>query len=744
MKLSELSFGILLLFSFSACVSQQPDAETECYATEYVNPFIGTDFTGNTYPGAQAPFGMVQLSPDNGLPGWDRISGYFYPDSTIAGFSHTHLSGTGAGDLYDISFMPVTLPYKEADAPLGIHSLFSHDEETASAGYYQVRLKDYNINVELTATERCGIQRYTFPEADAAIFLNLRKAMNWDFTNDTRIEVVDSVTIQGYRFSDGWARDQHIYFRTRFSKPFASVQLDTAAVIKDGKRIGSSAIARFDFHTSAGEQILDTTAVSGVSMEGAARNLAAEAPADDFDKYLAVTRKNWNEQLSKVEIKSNDIDEKVKFYTALYHSMLAPTIYSDMDGAYYGPDKQVHQADGWTNYSTFSLWDTYRAAHPLYTYIEPQRVNDMVKSFLAFSEQNGRLPVWNFYGSETDMMIGYHAVPVIVDAYLKGIGDSDPKKALAACVATANIDEYRGIGLYKKYGYVPYDVTDHYNSENWSLSKTLEYAYDDYCIARMAEKLGEKQIADEFDKRSLNYKNVYNSQTTFMQPRNNKGSFIENFSPDDYTPHICESNGWQYFWSVQQDVDGLISLVGGKERFAQKLDSMFTYNPSADEDLPIFSTGMIGQYAHGNEPSHHVIYLFNAIGQPWKTQKYAAEVMHELYKNTPAGLCGNEDCGQMSAWYVFSAMGFYPVDPISGKYEIGTPMYPEMKMHLANGKTFTILAPAVSKENIYIQSVKLDGKPYDKSYITHEQIMNGSIFEFEMGNKPGKVWYEIE
>lgn len=744
MKLSELSFWILLLFSFSACVSQQPDAETECYATEYVNPFIGTDFTGNTYPGAQAPFGMVQLSPDNGLPGWDRISGYFYPDSTIAGFSHTHLSGTGAGDLYDISFMPVTLPYKEADAPLGIHSLFSHDEETASAGYYQVRLKDYDINVELTATERCGIQRYTFPEADAAIFLNLRKAMNWDFTNDTRIEVVDSVTIQGYRFSDGWARDQHIYFRTRFSKPFASVQLDTAAVIKDGKRIGSSAIARFDFHTSAGEQILVTTAISGVSMEGAARNLAAEAPADDFDKYLAATRKNWNEQLSKVEIKSNDIDEKVKFYTALYHSMLAPTIYGDVDGAYYGPDKQVHQADGWTNYSTFSLWDTYRAAHPLYTYIEPQRVNDMVKSFLAFSEQNGRLPVWNFYGSETDMMIGYHAIPVIVDAYLKGIGDFDPKKALAACVATANIDEYRGIGLYKKYGYVPYDVTDHYNSENWSLSKTLEYAYDDYCIARMAEKLGEKQIADEFYKRSLNYKNVYNSQTTFMQPRNNKGSFIENFSPDDYTPHICESNGWQYFWSVQQDVDGLISLVGGKERFTQKLDSMFTYNPSADEDLPIFSTGMIGQYAHGNEPSHHVIYLFNAIGQPWKTQKYAAEVMHELYKNTPAGLCGNEDCGQMSAWYVFSAMGFYPVDPISGKYEIGTPMYPEMKMHLANGKTFTILAPAVSKENIYIQSVKLDGKPYDKSYITHEQIMNGSIFEFEMGNKPGKVWYEVE
>ncbi|RGN35301.1 GH92 family glycosyl hydrolase [Bacteroides oleiciplenus] len=740
MKLLKSCCLVAVLFSFSACVSRQLNAGSDSYA-EYVNPFIGTDFTGNTYPGAQAPFGMVQLSPDNGLPGWDRISGYFYPDSTIAGFSHTHLSGTGAGDLYDISFMPVTLPYKEAEAPLGIHSLFSHSEESASAGYYQVRLKDYDINVELTATERCGIQRYTFPEADAAIFLNLRKAMNWDFTNDTRIEVVDSVTIQGYRFSDGWARDQHIYFRTRFSKPFADVQLDTVAVIKDGERIGTSAIARFDFHTAAGEQILVTTAISGVSMEGAARNLSAEAPDDDFDKYLVATRKNWNEQLSRVEIKCDNRDEKVKFYTALYHSMLAPTIYSDVDGAYYGPDKKVHQADGWTNYSTFSLWDTYRAAHPLYTYIEPNRVNDMVKSFIAFYEQNGRLPVWNFYGSETDMMIGYHAVPVIVDAYLKGIGNFDPKKALEACVATANMDEYRGIGLYKKYGYVPYDVTDHYNSENWSLSKTLEYAYDDYCIARMAEKLGEKETTDEFYKRSRNYRNVYNPQTSFMQPRNNKGDFIAGFSPDDYTPHICESNGWQYFWSVQQDIDGLIELTGGKERFAQKLDSMFTYNPSADEDLPIFSTGMIGQYAHGNEPSHHVIYLYNAVGQPWKTQKYAAEVMHELYKNTPAGLCGNEDCGQMSAWYVFSAMGFYPVDPVGGKYEIGTPMYPEMKMHLANGKTFTVLASAVSKENFYIQSVKLDGKPYDKSYITHEQIMNGSILEFEMGDKPGKVWY---
>ncbi len=739
MKIS-FYLSLLPIWLLTACTPSSKQAEIDY--TAYVNPFIGTDFTGNTYPGAQTPFGMVQLSPDNGLPGWDRISGYFYPDSTIAGFSHTHLSGTGAGDLYDISFMPVTLPYNEAEPPLGIHSKFSHEDESAYAGYYQVRLKDYNINVELTATERCGIQRYTFPEAKAAIFLNLKKAMNWDATNDSHIEVIDSVTIQGYRFSNGWARDQHVYFRSRFSKPFEKVAIDTTAIVNEGKRIGTATIARFDFNTREGEEILVTTALSGVSMEGAAKNLQAEAPEDNFDKYLAQAKDNWNQQLAKIEVKSTDQDQLITFYTALYHSMIAPTIYSDVDGSYYGPDKKIHQADGWTNYSTFSLWDTYRASHPLFTYTEPERANDMIKSFIAFYEQNGRLPVWNFYGSETDMMIGYHAVPIIVDAYMKGIGDFDAEKALTACVTTANLDEYRGIGLYKKSGYIPYNVTDHYNAENWSLSKTLEYAFDDYCIAQMAEKMGKKDIANEFYQRSLNYKNVYNPETSFMQPRDDKGTFIATFKADEYTPHICESNGWQYFWSVQHDIPGLINLVGSKERFAQKLDSMFTYHPSTEDELPIFSTGMIGQYAHGNEPSHHVIYLHNAVNQPWKTQEYAAKVMHELYRNTPAGLCGNEDCGQMSAWYVFSAMGFYPVNPVSGQYEIGTPLFPEMKLHLVNGKTFTVMAPAVSKENIYIQSVKLNGQPYDKSYITHEQIMNGATLEFEMGSKPGPVWYQ--
>lgn len=731
------AFWFALPLCMGLACTPAPQEKVEEDLIGYTNPMIGTDFTGNTYPGAQVPFGMVQLSPDNGLPGWDRISGYYYPDSTIAGFSHTHLSGTGAGDLYDISFMPVTNPYKTGAEPLGIYSSFSHNDESASAGYYRVLLKDYNINVELTATERCGIQRYTFPEAESSIFLNLKKAMNWDFTADSHIEVVDSCTIRGYRHSWGWSPKQYIYFQTRFSRPFDAFQLDTTAITtKDKGRIGTAAIARFDFKTKQNEEILVTTALSGTSMEAAARNLEAEAPKDDFDFYMKQAQENWTKELAKIEVTSDNADKKTIFYTAMYHAMLAPTIYSDVDGSYFGPDGQVHQAEGWTNYSTFSLWDTYRASHPLFTYLQPERVSDMIQCFLHFYEQNGALPLWNLYGWETDMMIGYHAVPVIVDAYLKGIGDFDPVKALEACVTTANRDDYRSIGFYKEKGYV---ASDH---ENWSMSKTMEYAYDDYCIARMAEAMGEKEIADEFYRRSQNYRNVFNPETSFMQPRDSKGNFIPNYDPEAYIEDICESNGWQYYWSVAHDIDGLIELTGGEARFAERLDSMFTYETADKSKLPIFSTGMIGQYAHGNEPGHHVIYLYNRVKQPWKTQQYAAQVMHTLYKNTPDGICGNEDCGQMSSWYVFSAMGFYPVDPISGQYEIGSPIFPEVKMYLANGKTFVVRAENVSDENIYIQSVTVNGQPYNKSYITHEMIMQGDTIHFVMGNKPGPVWYE--
>lgn len=734
MKLRNISL-LLLAGTITAC-TQQPQTEKTDNFAELVNPFIGTDFTGNTYPGAQAPFGMVQLSPDNGLAGWDRISGYFYPDSTIAGFSHTHLSGTGAGDLYDVSFMPVTLPYKEQEKDnLGIYSKFSHSSEKAHAGYYKVTLQDYNIDVELTATERVGIQRYTFPAAESAVFLNLKKAMNWDFTNDSEITVVDSCTIEGYRFSQGWARDQKLFFRSRFSRPFESVSMDTTAIMLKGKRMGTAYIARFNFNTKAGEQITVATSLSSVSKEGAAQNLTAEAPHNDFDRYVAEAENRWNTQLCKIAVNGNVKDDKVKFYTSLYHTMLAPTIFSDVDGSYRGADGNIHKTDGWVNYSTFSLWDTFRASHPLFTYTEPERTNDMIKSFIAFYEQHGRLPLWPLWGGETEMMIGYHAVPVIVDAYLKGIGDFDAEKALEACVASADMDSYRGVGLYKKYGYIPYNVK-YDNSENWSLSKTLEYAYDDFCIARMAEKMGKKEIAERFYQRAQNYKNLFNPATGFMQPLDDKGVFIKNFNPDEYTEYICESNAWHYLWSVQHDTKGLMKLMGGQDKFEVKLDSMFTYIPAGDEELPIFSTGMIGQYAHGNEPSHHVIYLYNQTKNRWKTQKYAAQVMHELYLNTPAGICGNEDCGQMSAWFVFSAMGFYPVDPISGNYEMGTPLFPELKLRLNNGKTFTVLAPNVSKENIYVQSVKVNGEPYNKTYITHDQIMSGATVEFEMSNQP--------
>ena len=728
--LAAMALTVVLL---SSCKGNEENIAVDY--TRFVNPFIGTDYTGNTYPGAQVPFGMVQLSPDNGLPGWDRIAGYFYPDSTIAGFSHTHLSGTGAGDLYDISFMPVTLPYNEAEQPLGIHSRFSHDKENAYAGYYQVFLTDYNINVELTATERCGIQRYTFPKAKSAVFINLSKAMNWDETQDSYIEQVDSVTLRGYRFSNGWARNQKVFFYTKFSRPFDSVELDSTAILKDGRKSGHGYIARVNYDTSENEQILVRTAISGVSMGGAERNFLVEAKDNDFESYLGKAKDMWNEALGRIDIESDDADDKTVFYTALYHSMLAPTIYCDVNGDYYGPDMKMHKADGWTNYSTFSLWDTYRAAHPLFTITQPERVNDMVKSLIAFSEQNGRLPVWNMFGSETDMMIGYHSVPVIVDAYLKGIGDFNPVTALRQCVKTADNDNYRQIGLYKEMGYIPYDVTDEYNSENWSLSKTLEYAFDDYCIALMAERMGKRDLAENFYKRALNYRNVFNKCSSFMQPRDSKGCFIAGFNPEEYTPHITESNGWQYLWSVQHDIEGLIELIGGKKRFEEKLDSMFTLTPKENEELPIFSTGMIGQYAHGNEPSHHVAYLYNYTDSPWKTQKYVSEIMHELYKNTPDGLCGNEDCGQMSAWYVMSAMGFYPVNPVSGEYMIGTPMFPKMKIKFADNKIFTIFAENLSRENCYIKSVRLNGRILDSPFIKHADIIKGGVLEFVMTDK---------
>lgn len=725
--MKSVRFFIISAFSLWTCISV---AMSDNYA-EMVNPFIGTDYTGNTYPGAQTPFGMVQLSPDNGLPGWDRIAGYFYPDSTIAGFSHTHLSGTGAGDLYDISFLPVTLPVRNAEKPLGIHSRYFHKDECAHAGYYKVRLADYDINVELTATPRCGIQRYSFPEngKERVVILNLAKAMNWDATIDSKISQTDEYTIEGYRFSNGWARNQRVWFKTRFSQPIKKMELDSVCLQNQQKGIGYT--ARLYFGNDGDSVIVVATAISPTGEDGAAINLEAEAAGNDFDEYRKKAEAQWNHELGKIEIEGGTDAQTKTFYTSLYHSMLAPTLSCDVDGKYMGPDGLVHEADGWDNYGTFSLWDTYRAAHPLYDIISTKRASDMVNALIEFSKENGRLPVWNMWSSETDMMIGYHAASVIAEAVLKGIPDINVKDALCECVKTANMDDYRGIGLYRKLGYVPYDVKEPSLNDDWSLSRTLEYAYDDACIAALAKYAGRNDLYKVFIKRSKNYRNVYCKGTTFMQPRDSYGKFQPNYSPDDYTSHICESNGWHYMWSVQHDLKGLVKLVG-KKRFALKLDSMFTYTPNDKASLPLFSTGMIGQYAHGNEPSHHAAYIFNKIGQAQKTRKYVYEIMTQLYNDTPAGLCGNEDCGQMSAWYVFSALGFYPMNPISCEYEIGVPMFDKATINLENGKKFTIEAVGHKPGCYEVESVKLNGRLLKKSYITHDDVKNGGVLVFKM------------
>ena len=762
--------------------------------THLVNPFVGTDFTGNTYPGAQMPFGMVQLSPDNLIGGWDRIAGYFYPDSTITGFSHTHLDGTGAGDLYDISFFPVTLSHLPSSPDRGgdvlpgvkrmsldgrpdvslpltggdggglIYSTFSHSEEQAHAGYYHVRLADYDIDVTLTATPRCGIQQYVFPHngKERVVILNLARTMNWDGTTASHLEQLDSVNFRGYRFSDGWARDQRVYFATRFSVAPQRVEIDSTQL--DGK----GTVARFYFDPEGDDTILIATALSGTNEYGASRNLEAEAPYNDLGTYLQLAHNEWNLHLGVIDVDTADKERARKFYTALYHSMLAPTIYSDIDGSYLGPDRRIHKMNTHpttghpgTYYSTFSLWDTYRAAHPLFTLTNPDRVGDMVQSLVTFGQQSPRLPVWSMWAGETDMMIGYHSVPVIADAYLKGFKGFDPEEALEACLKTARSYDYRSLDKFVQLGYVPTGVDDMGGNDDWSLSRTLEYAYDDWCIGRLAEEMRNRTTAPsfaegnkdterrnhltavtrEFYSRARNYENVFDFDRGFMVPRAADGTFQQDFNPDAYGPHICESNGWMYLWNVQHDIPGLCRLLGGKKKMARKLQEFFTHVEEGTEDRPLFSTGMIGQYAHGNEPSHHTAYLFNYLDKPALCQKYVAQICRELYKDTPDGLCGNEDCGQTSAWFVFSALGFYPVNPVGGIYEIGTPYIPEYTLHLENGKKVKVKAHGLDDTHIYVKSVKVNGMKYPFSFITDDMLQQGFVIEFEMSDKPCKKWW---
>lgn len=700
---------------------------------------IGTDWVGNTYPGAATPFGMVQLSPDNGIPGWDRIAGYYYPDSTIAGFSHTHLSGTGAGDMYDISFMPTIAPVLTAEPPLGVHAKFSHDQEEAHAGYYSVLLQPYNIRVELTATPRVGVQRYTFLQSSdsACITLDLNKAMNWDRCTDSQIEVVAKDELQGYRHSNGWARNQQLYFYTRLSRPADSITIERIS-LKDEPAHHQGYVAKLHYRVKAGDQIVLTTALSGVDAQGAKVNHRAEAQDFDFDRYHREARALWESRLERVHLEGATAAQRRIFYTALYRAQVCPTLYSDVDGRYLGADRQVHRlAEGQKHYSTFSLWDTYRAAHPLYNLLAPADNRDMVQSMVDFGEQNqGHLPVWNMFASETDMMIGYYSVPVIVEAILRGVYQpADAQQLTRLLRSTAERWDYRGLGDYARLGYVPADKHEE------SLSKTLEYAYDDAAIAAWGKHIGDSTLYRDYLRRAQSYTHLWDKATGFFRPRLSDGTFKADFDPFAYTTDVTESNAFQYLMSVQHDVEGLKAKMGGAEGLAQRLDEFFSAETPKHVALPIFSTGMIGQYAHGNEPGHHVIFLYNAARQPWRTAELSRRVCQKLYTDRPDGLCGNEDCGQMSAWYAFTAMGFYPVDPVQGHYELTSPLWRESRIALSNGKVFTLTADGLSEKNCYIKSVTVNGQPYTKSFLTYDLILSGAKVVLEMTNQRGICWY---
>lgn len=736
-----LLIAIILIGPLASCKSTIRLPETAMSAsnssvTGYVDPFIGTDGKGKTYPGATVPYGMVQLSPDNGRNGWDWISGYFYPDDVIAGFSHTHLSGTGAGDLYDISFMPYTgaglsKVLDDVKKSPTLYSTFSHANESASPGYYQVFLDSYSINVELTAQLRTGLQRYRYSDKteQGKIKLDLGYKRNWDSTVETYLRIIDNRTIAGYRQSTGWAKNQKVYFYTEFSQPFSSWQItQDESVHQKYSAKGVALESVFSFLLAEQKQVEVRTAISSVSIENAKDNFSNDINAQTFEEIRENANQQWQNVLGKIQISASP-DNKTQFYTALYHSYLAPRVFSDANGQYTGPDGKVHQSASYPRYDFFSLWDTFRALHPWKTITEPQATREMMASLLAHYEEYGLLPVWSFQGNETDMMMGYHAVPVLADAYLKGLVDIDGKYLLDAMKKSAMQDAFN-IDIYKSLGYVPYEKAE------WNVSLTLEYAFDDWAIAQVAKAIGENDDHLYFLNRSQNYQNHFDIQSGFMRAKNLAGNFKAEFDPLAYHPEdYCEANAWQYNFFVPQDIEGLISLLGGKTGFEQKLDDMFQTNQASDE-LPEWISGYIGQYVHGNEPAHHVPYLYQFVGKGHKTQARVREIMDTLYTTEPDGLCGNEDAGQMSAWYMFSALGFYPVNPVSGKYVLGSPEIESATITLENGNVFTVIAKNQSDSHVYVESVTLNGKPLDRLYITHDEIVQGGELVFTLTTTP--------
>ena len=765
--LNTLLVGAVALASFGGTAhAAQASDSAAARAFEAVDPFIGTGGEGHTFPGAVVPFGMIQLSPDTQIKtrqeGYGWAAGYRYDDHTITGFSHTHFSGTGHSDLGDVLVMPIAGQVKlergDAGKPgSGYMSRFSHDSEQAQPGYYAVTLDDYGIRAELTASARVGVHRYTFPKGKPAhVLVDMRTSM-YDYPGKiswSRLRLHEDGTLTGFRETRGWAPGRQLYFAMRFSRPVSGHQFHNtetdipykgfAAPAADNPELrpqieGRQLVGALDFADAEGQSLLVKVAISPVSEDNAIANLDAEVPGWDFDGVRQQARAQWEQALVAIDA-DGTLEQRRSFYTALYHAFMGPSLFMDSDGRYRGPDNAVHQAEGFTNYSTFSLWDTYRALHPLLTLVQPpQRTSDVVNSLLASRRQSpwGILPVWAFHGLETWCMIGYHAVPVIADAYMKDIGGFDANEALEAMTASANYGPYGGIAQYKELGYVPIDEVGE------AASKTLEYAFDDWTIARMAQKMGRQDIASTFEQRAGNWRHAFDADTGFMRARKRDGQFRTPFDPSasGYGTDYTEGNAWQYSWYVPQDVAGLAAAHGGTDQLLARLDAVF----DAKVDPKIFEhmediTGLIGWYAHGNEPSHHVAYLYAYAGQPWRTQARLGNIMATQYAARPDGLAGNDDLGQMSAWYVFTALGFYPVAPGSNQYIIGRPFLPRATLNLPNGKQFTVIAHGLDPKHTYIGKATLNGKPLERAFLRHEEIIAGGELQFEMQAEPNKAW----
>ncbi|MBN7820251.1 GH92 family glycosyl hydrolase [Bowmanella yangjiangensis] len=733
MKTKSLIYGLaaLPLMSLLGCASSTSQvSETKALPVQqvldFVDPFIGTGGHGHTFPGALVPFGMVQLSPDNPSKGWDWTSGYHYSDNILLGFSHTHLSGTGVGDMLDVLVMPFRGDYqaRAKDDKGRIFTTYGHDKESASPGYYSLYLPEEQVQAELTASTRTGVHRYRFDgQQDAKLLFDLGYAQNYDKPVVTFLRVEDKYTLTGYRLSTGWAKNQPIYFVAKFDAPFSHQLLNDLQAVKGDQLQAEKGKIVLNFGKPA-KAIEAKVALSYTSIAGAKANLAAETAQLGFEQVKQQAAQAWANQLGKFQVEDADKTNKTKFYTALYHAFVAPQVFHDVDGAFFGADGAVHKDKHYGRYSLFSLWDTFRALHPLLTLSNPEKVDDMVKSMLGFYDETGLLPTWDLMSNETDVMIGYHAVPVIVDAYLKGLTSADPEHIMAAIKASAMQDRF-GIDLYRQYGYIPSEL------EVEAVSKTLEYAFDDWAIAQMAKALDKQDDYQLFSQRAQSYRTLFDASTGFMRGKDKQGQWVSPFNPT-YVEHrntdYTEANAWQYSFFVPHDVPGMIELFGGESPFVAKLDELFSTSSEMQGDVSPDISGLIGQYAHGNEPVHHVAYLYAFTADKHKGEARIKEIRDTMYLAQPDGLAGNDDLGQMSAWYVFSAMGFYPLNPVGGEYVLGTPQFEQATLSLANGHQLSVKKEGEGS----VQSVWLNGEKLVSPILTHQQILQGGELRFVM------------